>query len=84
MPTIEIIGLIAATLTTGAFVPQVYKAWRYKSTKDVSMTMYIVLLVGVLLWLFYGIKINSLSIILANVVTTVFIVIIIVLKLRHK
>ena len=45
METIEIIGLIAATCTTTAFVPQVYKALREKSTADISLTMYIVLFV---------------------------------------
>ncbi len=43
MDYIEILGLIAATLTTAAFVPQVYKTWQQKSTKDISLTMYLVM-----------------------------------------
>jgi len=56
MPTIEIIGLIAATLTTACFIPQVYKVWKEKSTKDISLVMYIVFMIGLALWLYYGIQ----------------------------
>ena len=65
----EIIGLIAAVCTTFAFVPQVMKVWKTKQTKDLSLRMYSIMFLGILLWLVYGIGINSLSIILANVVT---------------
>ena len=84
METIEIIGLIAATCTTTAFVPQVYKAWREKSTADISLTMYVVLFVGLILWLVYGIHHNSLAIILANTITGVLVLIILLLKIKHK
>ena len=55
MEKIEILGLIAASLTTAAFIPQVYKAWKYKSTKDISIVMYLILLIGLFLWIIYGI-----------------------------
>ena len=84
MPTIEILGLIAAALTTSAFIPQVYKAWKYKSTKDISMTMYLVFLVGIILWLFYGIAIESLSVAVANGVTIVLALAIIIAKMKYK
>ncbi len=84
MDTIEIIGLIAATLTTSAFVPQVYKTWKTKSTGDISFTMYSAFLFGTMLWLYYGIHHNSLAIILANVITAILVVCMLVLKLRHK
>ena len=84
MPTIEIIGLIAASLTTAAFVPQVYKAWKHKSTSDISFTMYVVLLAGLILWLIYGIHHNSLAIILANLVTASLAIIMLILKMRYK
>ena len=84
MPTIEILGLIAADLTTSAFIPQVYKAWKYKSTKDISMTMYLVFLVGIILWLFYGIAIESLSVAVANGVTIVLALAIIIAKMKYK
>ncbi len=84
METTEIIGLTAATLTTSAFVPQVYKALKDKSTADISLTMYIVLLAGLILWIIYGIHLNSLAIILANVVTGILAITILILKLIHK
>jgi MtN3 and saliva related transmembrane protein len=84
MELIEIIGLVAATLTTTAFVPQVYKALKHKSTADVSLTMYIVLLAGLILWVVYGVHHNSLAIILANVVTGGLALTMLILKLIHK
>ncbi|AWX44118.1 Sugar transporter SemiSWEET [Flagellimonas maritima] len=84
METTEIIGLTAATLTTSAFVPQVYKALKDKSTADISLTMYIVLLAGLILWIIYGIHLNSLAIILANVVTGILAITMLILKLIHK
>jgi lactoylglutathione lyase len=66
---IKIIGLIAASLTTFAFLPQAIKTWKTKSTDDLSPTMFLLLSLGVLLWLTYGILINDLPIILANGVT---------------
>ncbi|MFT4832023.1 MAG: MtN3 and saliva related transmembrane protein [Psychroserpens sp.] len=81
---IEIIGLVAAVLTTASFVPQVYKAWKQKATKDISLTMYLSLFVGVVLWLIYGIQIESLSIILANIVTGLLVLMVILLKIKYK
>lgn len=84
MDFMEIIGLVAASLTTSAFVPQVYKAFKHKSTADISLTMYVVLLAGLLLWIIYGVYLNSLAIILANVVTGFLALIMLILKLKHK
>ena len=81
---VEIIGLIAAVLTTSSFVPQVLKTWKTKEVENLSLTMYLVMLTGIILWLIYGININSLSIILANIVTITLVSVIIFLKLRYK
>jgi len=81
---VEIIGLIAATITTSAFVPQVYKTWKTKDVTGISLAMFLVMLIGVLLWLFYGISINSFSIILANILTSILILCIILMKLKYK
>ena len=70
----EIIGLIAAVCTTFAFIPQVMKVWKTKQTNDLSLRMYSIMFIGILLWLIYGIRIDSLSIILANVVTAILVV----------
>ena len=64
-PIFEIIGLSAAFLTTSAFIPQVYKIYKEKNADGISLTMYIILFIGVLLWLLYGILIGSGSIIVA-------------------
>lgn len=84
MDKIELIGLAAAVLTTASFVPQVYKAWTQKATRDISLTMYLSLFLGLVLWLIYGIQIESLSIILANIVTGLLVLIVILLKLKYK
>jgi MtN3 and saliva related transmembrane protein len=84
MDGIEILGLIAATLTTAAFVPQVYKTWKNKSVEDISLTMYTVLLIGVLLWLVYGINIHSLPVILANAITSTLLILMVIMKIKYK
>ncbi len=84
MENIEILGLVAAAFTTSAFVPQVYKAWRHKSTKDISLAMYLIFVLGLTLWFIYGVHHNSLSIMLANGITGLLAIVVIVLKLKYK
>lgn len=84
MQSIEILGFIAATLTTIAFIPQVIKIWRTKSTKDISLGMFIMFCTGILLWLFYGIFIKSLPVIFANIFTLILALIILFFKIRYK
>jgi len=80
----ETIGLIAASLTTSAYIPQVYKTWKEKSTKDISLSMYAVLLSGVLLWLVYGIYLKSVPIVLSNIITAILLLFMLFLKLKYK
>ena len=82
--SIEIIGFIAAILTTSAFVPQVYKTLKTKDVEAISLSMYLVMFTGVLLWLIYGVYINSLSMLFANSITLALILILIVLKIKHS
>lgn len=63
------IGSAAATLTTIAFIPQVWKIWHTKHTADISIGMYILFTIGVALWLAYGILLESWPIIIANSLT---------------
>jgi len=58
MDWITILGLIAATLTTGSFIPQAVKVVQTKSTKDLSLGMFVILTAGIVLWLAYGIFIG--------------------------
>ncbi|MGH7495674.1 MAG: SemiSWEET transporter [bacterium] len=80
---VTIIGLIAATLTTTAFIPQVVKSWKNKSARDLSLGMFILFCSGVLLWLIYGILSKDAPIIFSNTVTLVLSLTIIILKIRY-
>ena len=81
---VEIIGLLAATLTTASFVPQVLKVWRTKEVKNLSLTMYSTMLAGVILWFTYGVLIDSISIILANIITAILVSSIIYFRIRYS
>ncbi len=84
MNSITILGLVAATLTTSAFLPQMIKTWQSKSAKDVSLGMLITFCTGVFLWLIYGLYIQALPIILANSLTLIFNLIILWLKIKYE
>lgn len=71
MNWVTLLGLVAATLTTFAFLPQVVKTWRSKSAEDLSLGTFSMFCAGVVCWLAYGILIEDLPIILANAVTLV-------------
>ena len=81
---LEIIGVIAAVLTTSGFVPQVYKSFKTKNVTGISITMYIVLLIGMMFWLYYGILIESFSIKLANIVSGILVILLIVLRILYR
>lgn len=66
MDIVTALGLVAGTLTTAAFVPQVVRTWKTKSAKDLSLPMLVSFTTGVLCWLIYGIWIDSLPIIFTN------------------
>lgn len=80
----EIIGLIAAFITTASFLPQVFKTYKTKDTSGLSLTMYIAFFIGIVLWLIYGIHLNSLAMILANSVTAVLSFYLVMMKLKYK
>ena len=81
---LKYIGFFAAFCTTIAFLPQALKVWKTKSTKDISLYMFIIFTIGVFSWLVYGIIISDLPIILANVVTLILSLFILVFKLKYK
>ena len=81
---IDTIGYAAAALTTFAFVPQVVKSWRTRSTADLSSTMLVVFTAGIVLWLIYGIGVGSLPVMLANAVTLVLSATLVGLKIRGR
>ncbi len=81
---VTILGLVAGTLTTVAFFPQLLQVMRTKSTHDISLAMYLVLCAGIFLWLIYGLQIGSLPVIVANVVTLVIALLILLYKIRYR
>lgn len=84
MDYVEILGLVAAVLTTGSFLPQAIKVIKTKHTKDLSLSMYLMFFIGVFLWLIYGYTINSVPIVLANGITLILSGIILYMKLKYK
>ena len=81
---VEFIGLLAAILTTSSFVPQLQKIWRDKNVEGLSLGMYLVMLAGVILWLVYGVMIQSLSIIVANIITALLLLLILYFRAKYK
>ncbi|MGB3758037.1 MAG: SemiSWEET transporter [Rivularia sp. (in: cyanobacteria)] len=79
-----IVGLLAATLTTTAFLPQMIKTWQSKSANDVSYAMLITFIIGVFLWLIYGILNQDIPVILANAFTLLFNLAILYLKIKYE
>ena len=84
MNTTEMIGYFSAFLTTFAFVPQAYHSWKTRDLSGVSLPMYSLFTAGVLGWIVYGLKIGSLPVILANIVTLILACIVLWLKLKHR
>ncbi len=79
----EIIGAVAAVLTTISFVPQALKTIRTRETHAISLLMYILFSTGVAFWLVFGIMIESYSVTIANAITLLLALTILFLKLRH-
>jgi len=83
MESSEIVGLAAGFFATLSFLPQVIKSYKSKSTKDLSWGWLAAFTLGVLLWLTYGLMINSTPVILANIATISLLFVLIFLKLKH-
>ena len=84
MDTIQITGLLAAILTTGANIPQTIKVIRTRSTKSLSTATYTMLFLGMILWVIYGVIKKDIPIILANAVAGSLCGIILFMKLLAK
>ncbi|MBN2897300.1 MAG: SemiSWEET family sugar transporter [Clostridia bacterium] len=74
------IGLVAAALTTFSFLPQAIKVIKTQDTSSLSLGMYIMFTLGVACWLIYGLGIRDIALIGANLITFVFAVIILTVK----
>ena len=83
MNWVSTMGAAEGVCTTAAYVPQVIKTWRSRSTSDISLAMFAVMVTGVVLWLGYGIALQDWVIISANAATLLLTGIVLLLKLRH-
>jgi len=83
MSVADLLGTIAGILTTVAFIPQVWGVWKTRSTRDISLGMYLVFTTGVAFWLAYGVALGAWPIIVANLVTLMLTGTVLALKLRH-
>ncbi len=80
----EFIGYVAATLTTGSFLPQAWLTFRTRDVSGISLGMYSAFTAGIALWLVYGVAIGAWPIIIANTITTSLALMILVMKLRYR
>lgn len=76
------VGGSAAILTTCSFIPQVWRVWKTRHTRDISLLMYTLFTTGVALWLAYGIMLGAWPVIIANSITLLLAGTVLVLKLR--
>jgi len=83
MNTIDIVGTLAAILTTASFVPQALHTFQTKDVKGISLGMYSAFTIGVALWLVYGILQGAWPIIIANTITVSLALAILLMKLRY-
>jgi MtN3 and saliva related transmembrane protein len=84
MSSIQILGLVAGTITSITFLPQVIHIWKTKSAKDLSLVMLLLLILGVTLWLTYGIIIKDAAIIYTNSMVLAMSFILLFFKLKYK
>jgi MtN3 and saliva related transmembrane protein len=78
----DLIGALASTLTTVAFVPQVWRAWKTRSARDLSLPMYLIFTSGVVLWFVYGLLLGAMPIIVGNAVTLLLAGAVVAMKLK--
>lgn len=81
---ITLLGLAAGLLTTLSFLPQVICTLKTRSTRDISLGMFLLLTTGIALWFLYGLLTGDLPIIVSNGVTLILVATILALKIKHK
>lgn len=79
-----IIGLIAGTLTTAGYLPQIVKGYRTKSMQDVSLLWLFMLGVGMSLWLAYGLLLDSLPLIVSNLIAVALVIVLLGMKRKYS
>ena len=81
---VSILGFIAGGLTTFAFLPQVVRTARTKSTHDISLGMVSLTAIGIFLWFIYGLCLRSLPIILPNFISSMMTFTLLALKIKYR
>ena len=81
---IEYIGYFAGVCTTIAFIPQVTKVWSSKNVNGLSLNMFIIFSIGVCCWLIYGILQKDLPLIIANMITLILAILILIGIIKFK
>jgi MtN3 and saliva related transmembrane protein len=84
MTSIQFLGLAAGTITSITFLPQVIHIWKTKSAKDLSLAMLLLLILGVLMWLSYGILVKDASIIYTNSMVLLMSIVLLIFKFKYK
>lgn len=84
MNFITIFGLVAAALTTVAYLPQTLKTIKTKQTRNLSLITYIILTTGVFLWLIYGFIIKDIPIVASNIPIFICSLVVLIFKLKYK
>ncbi|MEX3019290.1 SemiSWEET transporter [Kluyvera sp. STS39-E] len=77
------IGYLAAGLTTLSFLPQAVKVITTRNTQGISGLMYVMFVCGLVMWLIYGVMIEDTAVSMANFLTLLFALPILIIKLRR-
>lgn len=80
---VTVIGTVAGTLTTAAYLPQVLQVWRSRSAGDISLPMYVMMVTGATLWVIYGLMLSAWPVVMANGVSLFFLIPILLFKLSY-
>lgn len=84
MTLVTLIGLAAALCTTISYIPQLKKIWVTGETEDISLRMFLILALGIALWVIYGVMQRDGIIVLANSVSLAFLAAILFFKIRDR
>lgn len=84
MSIVQILGLAAGTITSITFIPQVIQVWKTKSAKDLSSGMLALLILGVCMWLTYGILLGDVAIMYTNTMVLIMGLLLVYFKFRFK
>jgi MtN3 and saliva related transmembrane protein len=78
----DLIGAVAGTLSTIAFIPQSWRIWKTRSARDLSLPMYVIFTSGVALWFLYGLMLGAVPIIVCNGLTLLLAGTVLAMKLK--